>query len=190
MTSIDDYLRKLRYVTDELDWFECQRILEALLGQLDVEQIIKVTIYQVGAYLPLFERYHPAVVWPRKLLSLLFENQPIEGSFLIYGEGFRSPGSNGFLEALGLAQSAALHKKDRRKCIDLATGAIVTTIGAMEFEYWARTYPDRWNNWQKLDPNAVNLPTVESPYLDSKVQQYAASLWNMLTDYIEKEFGA
>ncbi|MEP7285118.1 MAG: hypothetical protein ABI947_05045 [Chloroflexota bacterium] len=172
----------------EHDWARCEGILEALLEQMKIPDAIKVALEQVKAYLPTFEYYHPEVTWSRELLNLMESGQVIErpASFPVYGEGFPSPGSNGFIEALALVKSAIRHQHEPQVCIDLASGAIANSIGARRYEYWARKYPSDWDISLRLDAGEENLPPMESQYLrDPQVQKYTEDLWTLLANIIQ-----
>jgi hypothetical protein len=59
--EMKETLVSLRQAISEHHWSKCERILRAILEQMDLHDAIKLALDHVKAYLPVFEHYHPEV---------------------------------------------------------------------------------------------------------------------------------
>jgi hypothetical protein len=170
------------------DWATSVQLAKEILSRMDNKQNIDIAANLLMDYLPIFEKYHPEATWPRTFLNAVINSAHIdpEGSLPIYEEGYSSPGSINFLEALGRINSARLHVNDNLS-LDLALGAIVATIGAFSYEYWANIYPDDWEIVRKPKTAETNFPQLRSRMLaDPQVENYTERIWATLYERIIK----
>lgn len=186
MSTPTDILTTLRDAAERGNWNGCRDATEAALSRLPVSKILKLAHREVECRLPLFERHHPDIHWPRTWLSALATESPCtldEETDEVLQEA-PGPGGNSFAEAvrqLALAAAAA----DRKQCVTHALDAISGAIMAEKAETGGSEHRDLWDLWyqegtsdgERLHPGA--LVTIMN---DPKAVAVGLAAWNRLAD--------
>ncbi len=76
MPTESELLTALREAAQRGDGDGCHDALDALLSRLPVPTMLRLAHDEVGRRLPLFERHHPYMHWPRVWLDALATGAP------------------------------------------------------------------------------------------------------------------
>jgi len=140
-------LAALRDAAQRRDWNDCHDALQALLERLPVPAMLRIAHAEVARRLPIFERDHPQMCWPRVWLDALATGEPFafdEGAPGVLDEA-PGPGGNSFTEAV--RQLALAKAADGPQCIKHVREALTRAIGAETKEAGARDRRELWDLW-------------------------------------------
>ncbi len=168
--------------------------MDALLSRLPVPTMLRLAHEEVQRRLPLFERHHPDMRWPRVWLEALATGAPFtfDESTPEVMEEAPGPGGNNFGEAVQqLALAAAAEGAQR---VTHAREAISGAIMAETAETGGSLYRELWDGWfqESLDhsnehPRYVGaLVTIMN---DPRVVAVNLAAWNRLADDLAAALG-
>ena len=187
-----ELLTTLRESAQRRAWNACRDTAEALLARLPVATMLRLAHAEVLRRLPLFERHHPHMHWPRVWLEALATGAPFnfDESTPEVLEEAPGPGGNGFTEAVRqLALAAAAEGLQRIKHI---LESITRTIMSERTEAGARERREIWDLWfqEALAAEGHNYSWVLRE-LSRDPQAVAAELaaWNRLADELAAALG-
>ena len=184
MSAGTESLVALREAALRRDWNGCRAALEVALSQLSVPQILRLAQQEVQHRLPLYERYHPHVQWPRRWLEALAAGSPqgLDDTAPEVLEDTPGPGANNFAEAVYELYQAVT--ADSAQCVAHAGTAIAHAIKAEMLEKGGSQQPELWNAWYQ-DAVAGNDPHPNALLTLMKIPQVAATelaAWNRLAE--------
>ena len=142
-----ELLKTLREAAQQRDWNACRDALEVLLSRLPVPAMLQLAHAEIQRRLPIFERNHPHMHWPRVWLDALATGAPFtfdEGAPGVLDEA-PGPGGNSFTEAV--RQLALAKAADGPQRIKHVLEAITRAIGAENKEAGARDRRELWDLW-------------------------------------------
>lgn len=158
-----EYIVELRDAAFRYDWQKCEQVSKKLFRLLTLDNVIDVVVHQLITHLPIFERFHPDVKWPRVFLLQFLGTQSTNKvfDFPFYRETYSSPGSDGFIQALGfLADIEKSRSKPDTYTFDLAVDAVTLIIQSRRLVLWATEHPDEWELWIKSDGKPVKIKSA------------------------------
>lgn len=193
MSSATETLKALRDAARRRDWNACRAAAEAALSRLPAPQILGLAHQEVQRRLPLFERHHPNVNWPRDWLGMLAAGSPRaldEASPEVWGET-PGPGGGNFRKAvLALSQAAAAEDGAQRaaRAVEAIAEAVMAemmeTGGSAHREVWDRWYRDALADAEPSEPGAL-LTLMNDP----RVAAIELAAWNRLADELSAALG-
>jgi hypothetical protein len=155
--------------------------------------MLRLAHAEVQRRLPVFERHHPHMHWPRVWLDALANTAPFkfDESTPEVLEEASGPGGNNFAEAvrqLALA-AAATGERQITHVIEAISGAIMAemaeTGGSMHRELWDLWFQDGLTGDEPRYPSAmVNVMN------DPNVVAVDLAAWNRLADELAEALGA
>jgi hypothetical protein len=185
--SLEQDVQALRLAAEQGDWNACRNATEKLLVRLPTIHAVRFVRDFVLCRLPVFERQHPGVSWPRGLLELVGEEEPIGRDKTWPGEDeFSGPGANSFAKAVESLWNAWLRTEDARQCIPELVSAISRAIMAERVEYWGARHSQKWALWYQLalngdsDPRITEILTAMAS--DPDVKRLQRKAWQEVAD--------
>jgi len=179
-------MNQFREAIREHQWLKCEEFIQVVLRNLKPREMVILAVKQVSAFLPTFESYYPQVTWPREMLRLLSNGDPLATSMEFTGlnESYSSPGSDAFVQAISLVDNASQFQHDLYACSIKASNAIVVAIAARRYEYTIRNFPAAY----KLVP-AIETEENISPELvydrHPEAENYSERIWSELASDLE-----
>jgi hypothetical protein len=151
---------------------------------LKTKDVIDILVFELVTFLPIFEKHHPNVTWPRDFI-FQFLKIPLKDrvyDFPFYKENYSSPGSNGFLQALGfLADIDRSQNNPDRYTFSLAVEAISAAIESKKLALWAMEHPNEWEEWIVTNNKPMQLESATA-------DEGASNSWLSIADKLEKRF--
>lgn len=187
-----ELLTTLREAAQRRDWNGCHDATEALLARLPVPTMLRLAHAEVKRRLPLFERHHPNMHWPRVWLDALASGAPFtfDESTPEVLEEAPGPGGNNFAESvrqLALA-AAATGEPQITHVREAISGAIMAemaeTGGSAHRELWDLWFQDGLTGEASLYPDAM-VKVMNDP----KVVAVDLAAWNRLADELAAALG-
>ncbi len=192
MPTESELLTALREAAQRQDGDGCHEALDALLSRLPVPTMLRLAHDEVARRLPLFERHHPHMHWPRVWLDALATEAPFtfDESTPEVLEEAPGPGGNNFTE--GVRQLAMAAAADGTQRVVHAREALSEAIMAEEAETGGSAHRELWDGWfqdlfsgeEPLYPFA--LLTIMN---DPKVLAVHLAAWNRLADELAAALG-
>lgn len=190
-SSLEESLQSLRSAANQRDWNGCRAPLEKPLLRLPARRAVSLVRAQVLHRLPVFERHHPGVRWPREFIeSIATEAAPSDKREWPESEDdFPGPGANNFTSAVESLWSASLHTEDSRQCAAELVDAISGAIMAEYVEHWGARHPREWALWYKLALSGESDPRLTDIQLamlrDADVRTLVRASWLEVADRLE-----
>lgn len=182
-------LASLRLAVAQGSWNSCQAATEKLLLWLPFPKASALVRNFVASRLPLFERHHPAVRWPREFIESDYElkagHEPRQWP---QDDDFPGPGANNFISAVRVLWSVHQHVADPHSSATALAAAIGGTIMAERNEFWGSRDPDAWANWYQLAPDSDDpsrFKTLIAVAKDPAVMNIERAAWLEVADMLE-----
>jgi len=192
VTIETEALTRLREAARQRDWDGCHDASDALLSRLSVPTMLRIARDEVQRRLPLFERHHPNMHWPRVWLDALATDSlgMLDESTPEVLEEAPGPGGNSFTEAvrqLALAAAAegeqrVIHAREAISQAILAEGS--EAGGSAHRELWDLWYREGYSGGDRLHPDA--MVTIAN---DPSVVAAELAAWNRLADELAAALG-
>jgi len=176
---------KLRNLANNQQWFPCEEQTKRLLRQISPQDAIRIALKFMSYHLDIFEHYHPDVSWPRKCLDNWKLSKPEEREYdwPIYGGGYTSPGTNGYLNAMGDLRHALRSEHNSGKIwVNLVGNAIVAPINTSALGRWIIQHS---YNWNVMGVDQSRILAKDDP----ETQKYKRDTWLEVANEIEKALG-
>lgn len=177
-------ISELREAAKKHQWLECENILPVLLQNLNPKDMIKLTAAYVARFLPIFEKHHPEVTWPRKALDILARDGQTDESveFRLNDE---SPihTVDIFFRAISYVDNASERQDNPKSCAIASANAIFCIITAFQLDYGLANFPSAW----KIAPKTIleeHEPDTLMYLGNPEVENYIETLWSNLADEI------
>lgn len=193
------------------NWRQCELVLFDLYPHLPAQDGLLLAVEQLGAHLETFEAYHTDITWPRDLLELVYQLQPVDLSeydfplhsdLRIYdADGTPTPGSDVFVSGLALLLDAfeSLLEGSSEHSLDNAKGVIGDAIAAQTQAYGAYHCPEVWRGVRDMLADIrvteeYNLKELESrtaalEAYDACVGAFQQELWTSLANALAARLG-
>lgn len=191
-----ELLATLRNSAQRRDWNACRDTVEVLLARLPVPTMLRLAHDEVQRRLPLFERHHPNMHWPRVWLEALATGAPFtfDESTPEVMEEAPGPGGNSFAQAVQqLALAAAAEGTER---LTHTLEAIARAIGTEESETGGSLHRELWDLWfqealkeDHSNAHPLYLSALGKIMNDPKVVAVGIAAWNRLADELAAALG-
>lgn len=192
MATEIELLATLREAAQQRDWNGCHDALNDLLSRLPVPTMLQLARDEVARRLPIFERHHPHMHWPRVWLDALATRAPFtfdESTDEVLEEA-PGPGGNNFAEAV--QQLALAAAAEGPQCVTHAIKAIAGVIMAEKTEAGGSKHRELWDLWLQEARKAEEYTYYwVLPIIDREPEAVAAELaaWNRLADELAAALG-
>lgn len=179
-------LAALRSAASQRNWNGCLVAAEVVFSYLSVPQILRLAYNEVQRRLPLFERHHPYVQWPRIWLESIlvsgYQSLSLDETSPEVIQETQGPGGANFTKAV-IAIFLTVKSVDSLQCATYALEAIAEAIMAEMMEIGGTEQPEVWNQWyqdaltgrEPSHPDAL-LMLMNNP----KVAAAELAAWNRL----------
>ncbi|MDY7227277.1 hypothetical protein [Hyalangium rubrum] len=190
-SSRQEELRALRLAAEQGDWNGCRSASERLLSRLPVELAVRLTRDHVMRRLPVFERHHPGVRWPREFIESMDDSgaSPSEREWPEAEDDFSGPGANSFTSAVEALWRAGRLIEHVQRCVPELVNALSESIMAEKGEFWGSRNPQAWALWYRLTASGDNDPRIVDIQLAMKRDPQAAAVqrdsWLEVSDWLE-----
>lgn len=182
-------LQSLRLAAAQGSWNGCQAATEQLLLRLPLLRALALARDFVASRLPLFERHHPAVRWPREFIESVCEPKAVhEARRWPQDDDFPGPGANNFISAVQALWDARQQAADQHSWPAALAAAIAGTIMAERNEYWGSRNPDAWARWYQLAPDSDDtneLKTLIAIAQEPAVMRVERAAWSEVAERLE-----
>jgi len=191
-----ELLTMLRDSAQRGDWNACRDTVEVLLARLPAPTMLRLAQDEVQRRLPLFERHHPQMHWPRVWLEALATGAPFtfDESTPEVLEEAPGPGGNNITEAVRQLALAAAAEGTKRvtHTIEAIAGAIVAELseigGSLNRELW-----DNWFQEVRTGEYPEGIPVYAGALVtimaDPNVAAAELAAWNRLADELAAVLG-
>jgi hypothetical protein len=186
------HFARLRYAARYRDPIVGCEALEALFPRLSVPTMVRLAQDEVRRRLPLFEKHHPQIRWPRGWLDALVSGEPctFDASTPEVSEQAPGPGGNNFIEAVKLLALATAAEGSQR--VRLTAEAIAWALLVDGLELGGSKDRERWDRWFQALLNHEEFIftwTVRNIDNDPDVAAVETAGWNRLIDALAAAFG-
>jgi hypothetical protein len=160
-SSSHEELQALRLAAEQRDWNGCRDASKKLLLRLACGRALLLTRDHVMRRLPVFERHHPFVPWPRELIESIGEGPArTKQAWPEREDEFPSPGANNFTTAVESLWKASRLTADEQQCASELVNALSGVIMAESTEAWGSRHHDEWALWYQLASSGESDPRM------------------------------
>jgi hypothetical protein len=189
-SSSHEELRALRLAAEQRDWNGCRDASKKLLLRLACGRALLLTRDHVMRRLPVFERHHPSVQWPREFIESIGGGPAsIKQAWPEQEDEFRGPGANNFTTAVESLWKASRLTADEQQCASELVNALSGAIMAESTEAWGSRHHDEWALWYQLASSGESDPRISAIQLvmarDSEAAAVQRTGWLEVAERLE-----
>jgi hypothetical protein len=180
MSTFHEDIAKLRAAAQDRDPDQKQFLLKKLYKQMPFVVALGVSTETAHNYVATFESYHPAEVWPRRMLRqiVMTASAPDEAIIQQAFQHFTTPGTANFFKALyDLFQGTQTrHPSEAR--IGFLVSAVENSITAALVEGYFGNQPELWETYRAQGPDFGEIALAF--WTDEQVAAHDIAAWDDL----------